>query len=97
MLARSSLQAALRNQGASGANLKQEIDGLAEKGILPPIMKEWSHEVRELGNDTTHPAQDQAPTDPQDAKDLVRFLDFLFECLYDLPHQILEYRSRKKD
>ena len=96
VMARSSLQAALRNHDAKGANLKQEIQDLAAKGLLPPIMKDWSDHVRELGNDSAHPKPDQLPTNPQDARDIVRFLDFLLECLYTLPHRIAEYREREK-
>lgn len=95
LMARSSLQAALRQQTAEGRNLKQEIDDLAEKGILPNIIKEWAHNVRELGNESAHPSPDQEATNPQDAKDIVKFMDFLFEYLYALPKQINEYRDRK--
>lgn len=95
VMARSALQAALRDQGAEGANLKQEIGDLAAKGLLPPIMREWSDNVRELGNESAHPRRDQPPTEPQDAKEITRFLTFLLECLYDLPHRIKKYRSRE--
>ena len=94
VMTRSALQAALREQKAKGANLKQEIDDLASKGLLPPTMKEWADTLRELGNDSAHPRPDQPPTRPDDAKDIVRFLDFLLEYLYTLPHQIAEYRER---
>ena len=94
VMARSSLQAALRVCNARGGNLKQEIDDLASKGVLPPIMKEWSDQVRELGNDATHPTLEQNPTNPQDACDIVEFLDFLLEYLFSLPHQIQQYRDR---
>lgn len=94
VMARSAMQAALRQHEAHGANLKQEIDDLASKGILPPIMKDWSHNVRELGNDSAHPKPDQPPTDSRDAKDIVSFLDFLLEYLYSLPHRISQYRDR---
>ena len=98
VMARSALQVALRSQSAKGNNLKQEIDDLAEKGILPPTMKEWSDHVRELGNDSAHPKPAQDPTNPQDARDIVSFLDFLLEYLYTLPHDIQQYRERgKKD
>ena len=79
VMARSSLQLALRSHDAKGSNLKQEIDDLASKGLLPPIMQEWSHNVRELGNDSAHPNPDQHPTNPKDASDIVGFLDFLLE------------------
>ena len=96
LMARSALQAALRDREVQGTSLKQEIDDLASKGILPPIIKEWSHEVRELGNDSAHPKPKQPPTDPDDAKDIVEFLDYLLEYLYSLPHQIEQYRERRK-
>lgn len=95
MMARSSLQVALRDQGATGSNLKQEIDDLAFKGVLPPIMKEWAHEVRELANDSAHPEPGQPATDPKDARDLIQFLDFLLEVTYGLPHRIKQYRGRR--
>jgi hypothetical protein len=95
VMARSSLQAALREQGAKGSSLKKEIEDLAQKGILPRIIVDWSDEVRELGNDSAHPSPDQSPTDPKDAKDIVGFLDFLLEYLYDLPYRIEVYRGRK--
>src|SRR5437879_3935099 len=40
VMARSAMQAALRSFDAKGANLKQEIEDLASKGLLPPIMKD---------------------------------------------------------
>jgi hypothetical protein len=95
LMARSSLQAALREQKATGRSLKQEIDDLAEKGILPNIIKDWAHNVRELGNESAHPTAEQEATDPKDARDIVKFMDFLFEYLYALPKQINEYRARK--
>lgn len=95
MMARSALQAALRQQGAKGANLKSEIDGLAAKGILPPVMKDWSTDIRELANDAAHPKPGQAPPSARDAQDIVGFLDYLFEYLYTLPHRVAEYRARR--
>lgn len=58
-------------------------------------MKDWSDHVRELGNDSAHPNPGQAPTNPQNARDIVSFLDFLLDCLYALPHQIQQYRERR--
>ncbi len=95
-MARSSLQAALRQQGAKGKRFVDEIDDLAGKGTLPPLMKEWAHEVRELGNESSHPKpHDDKGTDPKDARDVVQFLDYLTEYLYDLPKRIADYRVRK--
>jgi hypothetical protein len=94
VMTRSALQAALRDKGAAGDKLHREIDDLAANGLLPPIMKEWAHELRELGNDSAHPKPGQPAVEPQDAKDIARFLDLLLEYLYSLPHQIAAYRRR---
>ena len=96
LMARSALQLALRQQGAKGKTLKQEIDDLAGQGKLPPVMKEWSDELRELGNDSAHPRPGQAATSSEDATGVVNFLDFLLRYLYTLPHEIAQHRQRKK-
>jgi hypothetical protein len=96
VMARSAIQLALRYHEAVGNNLKQEIDDLAKKGLLPPVMKEWSHEVRVLGNDSAHPTPgSSAGAVSKDAKDVVQFLSTLLTMLYDLPHKIEQYRARK--
>lgn len=94
-MARSALQLALRNKNAKGGSLKKEIEDLASQGVLPPLMKDWSDNVRELGNDAVHPKPNQNATSPEDATDIVRFLDFLLEYLYTLPKQISDFRKRK--
>jgi hypothetical protein len=95
LMARSAVQLVARAHGAKGKNLKEEIDDLAAKGKLLPVMQEWAHEVRELGNEGTHPKPGTAGTNEKDAKDVVEYLGFLMQVLYDLPHQIEQYRARK--
>lgn len=94
VMTRSAMQLALRGNGANGSNLKQEIDDLANKGILPPIMHEWANALREFGNDSAHPQPNQAATSARDAKDILEYLDFLLRYLYDLPKEIADYRKR---
>ena len=96
VMARSALQLALRDQNAMGKNLREEIDNLSQKGILPKIMQEWSHHVRELGNESAHPQANHGPTDPRDARNIVQFLDFFLEYSYTLPKRINDYRQRKE-
>ena len=95
VMARSAVQAAMREQGAKGRNLRAEIDDLADRGILPPHMKEWAHELRELGNESSHPCADKPPPARSDVRDVVEFLDFLLRYLYTLPHEINQYRKRR--
>lgn len=94
VMAGSALQAALRDYGAKGKNLKEEIECLAEKGVLPTIMKEWSSELRFLRNNSAHPKKNQTELNPQDVEDVIEFLDYFLRYLYDLPKQINEYRNR---
>lgn len=96
VMARSALQAALRHQKASGPNLKAEIEDLAKKGLLPPIIRDWAHNLRDLANESAHPTPNQAAAAPKDARDIVQFLDFLLEYLYDLPERIKNYREPPK-
>ena len=95
VMARSALQIALRDNNASGNSLKQEIDDLAANGILAPIMKEWADQIRLLGNEAAHPDPEEDSIDPQDAHDIVEFLNFLLEYLYTFPHKIQQYQERR--
>ncbi len=55
LMARSALQLLLRHENASGGNLINEIDDVASKGSIPPVVREWAHTLRVLGNDAAHP------------------------------------------
>ena len=95
VMTRSAMQIALRDQGATGRTLKNEIDDISGKGILPPTMKDWATELRLLGNEAAHPEVDQTDANPQDVRDAIQFLDLLLYYLYDLPAQIKQYRERR--
>jgi hypothetical protein len=95
LMARSAVQLVARANGAKGKNLKEEIDDLAAKGLILPVMQEWAHEVRELGNEGTHPQPGSVGTHEKDAKDVVEFLTFLMTVMYNVPKQIADFRARK--
>jgi hypothetical protein len=95
LMARSAVQLVARSHGAKGNNLKEEIDDLATKGLILPIMKDWAHEIRQLANEGTHPQPGTTGTSQKDAKDVVEFLSLLMTVMYNLPKQIEEYRKRK--
>lgn len=94
LMARSAVQLAIRREGANGKNLFEEINDLGSKGLLPPIMVEWAHEVRALGNDNAHPAPDAPATSSTDAIAVVEYLSMLLKVLFDLPHQIAAHRGK---
>lgn len=95
IMARSALQVALREHKAEGKSLQGEIDDLAAKGILPPHMKDWAHELRELSNESAHPDPASSKASAEDVRDVIEFLDFLLQYLYNLPHEIATYRARR--
>lgn len=95
VMARSALQAVTRSQGAQGRDLYGEIEDLATKGILPKVIQEWSHEVRLLARPAAHPQPDEEETNADDARDIVKFLDYLLEYVYDVPARIQTYRERR--
>jgi hypothetical protein len=96
LMARSAIQLIMRYQKATGSSLKAQIDDLASNGILPPIMKDWAHEVRELGNENAHPIPGSKGTSPNDARDVVEFLSFLLRLTYNLPYDIAQFRKRRE-
>lgn len=95
VMARTAMETALKEQNAQGSKLINKIEDLASKGILPPLMKEWAHEVRLLGNEGTHSDHFSTGVERKDANDIAEFLDYLLEYLYDLPKKISAYRHRK--
>jgi hypothetical protein len=46
------------------------------------------------GNESAHPQPNQKPANAEDTRDVIKFLDFLTEYLYDLPQRIKDYRNR---
>jgi len=97
VMARSAMQAAFRDLGAVGRTLKDEVDDLSGKGLLPQVMKKWATEVRLLGNEAAHPEVDMPEMNPQDIRDALEFLDQLLNYLYDLPAAIQRYRGRRAE
>lgn len=95
VMARSALQAVMREQQAKKGSLQSEIDDLTAKGVLPASLKEWAYELKELGNEAAHPASNSQQVDPEDVRDVIKFLDFLLEYTYDVPKQIQTYRNRR--
>lgn len=90
-----SLQAAVRQLGAKPGKLKGEIDELGAKGILPKSMVDWAEEIRVIRNVGAHPDPIETSVDPDDAKDIVEFLDYFLVYSYNLPKQIQDYKARR--
>jgi hypothetical protein len=96
LMARSSLQLLLRHEKAEGGTLVKEIDDLAKKGLIPPVVKEWAHNLRVLGNEAAHPQPGASGVTEKDARHVVKFLRVLLTVLQDLPHDIKQFTGGKK-
>ena len=73
-MARRAFQNVVRDKGAKGKNLAQEIDDLASKHIITPDLKDWAQGIRDLGNFGAHPDNDGLDQISQeDTKDILNF------------------------
>jgi hypothetical protein len=93
VMTRGSLQAAMRDKQAKGNNLKQEIEDLASRHIIPDSLKEWSHEIRDGGNLVAHPEPNKRVT-KADAEELLALAESIFQYLYVVPAQVEARRQR---
>ncbi len=54
----------------------------------------WAHSViRDPGNDFTHPSPAQPQAESKEARDVVGYLNFVLEYVYDLPARIAAFRK----
>ena len=98
VLARRALQAMCKDKGSTKKDLKDQIDELFTKNIITEDLKEWSHEVRYVGNDAAHP--NGVEVDKEDAEEIIDLLDSLCEVLYVAPAKAInrkKIREAKKD
>lgn len=93
IMTRSALQAATRALGASGKDLKSEIDDLANKNLIPDSLREWAHNIRDGGNLVAHP-EPEKHVGKEDADELVALAESIFEYLYVIPARVAARRAR---
>lgn len=93
MSARAALQGAMRERGAKGSNLREEIDDLADRGAITSDMKDWAHEVRLSGNIANHPKPGQVVT-REEAEEILDFAEDLFTYMYTLPKKVADRRAK---
>ena len=80
---RKSLDTALKRLDPSGkGNLQQRIDKLPVAVGVTPAMKEWAHEIRELGNDAAH---EEEPFTEIEATTLQAFTELFLTYTFTLP------------
>lgn len=96
IMSRSVLQAIMRDFGAEGRNLEQEIDNLANKRIITDAMKDWAHHIRLIGNEVVHPDPTAPRASEEEARDIVRFTEAFMMYVYTIPWDMKSQRDRMK-
>jgi hypothetical protein len=93
LLARSSLEAAVKKLGATGQGLKAKIKDLADKGSITKDLAAWATEVKITGDEAAH---EMAPLSEEDAKDGLYFLDAFLDAVYVVPHKHRERTAQRE-
>ena len=88
---RKAVELAVNDLGAEGKDLYHKIENLAGRGLITDSLREWAHEVRNIGNDGAH---EDGEITFKDAEQAIFFADMLFHYLYTLPGMITDRKSR---
>jgi hypothetical protein len=77
--------------GDSKKKLYDRIEQLANNGKITDDLKNWAHEIRDIGNDASH---EDDPFKSEEAKDIHAFTDLFLRYVYTLSC-MLEARRKK--
>lgn len=89
---RRTLELILNDKGATKWGLKDKIEEIAEKGILPDSLKEASSLTKILGDSVAH--DKDLEIDQFDVDSMVEFVEYIIEYLYIVPDKINTYKER---
>lgn len=92
MALRRTLELILKDKGATKWSLKDKIEEIAEKGLLPDALKEASSLAKELGNTAAH--DKEMEIDQYDVEAMAEFIGFIIQYLYVVPSKITNYKKR---
>ena len=93
-MSRKTLEAIVKENGVSSNNLKTGIEKLVNEKQMAEEVKEWSHEVRLVGNNGAH-FESLEQVSQEDAKALLSFIEYLFQSLYGLRSELQKRRAAK--
>lgn len=90
---RRTLELVLKDKGATKWGLKDKIEEIAEKGLLPDTLKEASSLAKLLGDTAAHDKED-LDIDQYDVEAIAEFIGYIIEYLYVVPDKINDYKMR---
>jgi hypothetical protein len=94
VFSRKSLEAICDDKKATGQNLKEKINNLAQKGEISTLLKDAAHTVRELGNEGAHELDAEVSVD--DAETLLALCDAIIGYVYEAPQLVQRIQERTK-
>ena len=92
MALRRTLELLLKDKGATKWGLKDKIEEIAAKGLLPDTLKEASSLAKVLGDTAAH--DKELEIDQYDVEAMAEFIGFIIEYLYIVPDKISTYKVR---
>ena len=92
MALRHTLELILKDKGATKWGLKEKIEEIAEKGLLPEVLKEASALTKILGDSAAHDKGLQI--DEYDVSSMAEFVEYIIEYLYIVPNKIERYKEK---
>lgn len=92
LLLRRTLEIILTDQGATKWGLKDKIEEIAAKGILPDSLKEASFFTKKYGDSAAHGKELTA--DDCDIEKLIEFIEYIIDYLYIIPTKIKQFKKR---
>ncbi len=72
-------------------NLASLINRVVEEEKIPPVLTEWAHAIRLLGNQGAHP--DNAPSEDE-VREILEFTRVFLEFVYTYPERIRRLRRK---
>lgn len=89
---RRTLELILKDKGATKWGLKDKIEEIAKKGLLPDTLKEASSLTKVLGDSAAH--DKDLEIDQYDVDSMAEFVEYIIEYLYVVPDKINSYKER---
>lgn len=91
MALRRTLELILKDKGATKWGLRDKIEEIAQKGLLPDTLKEASSLTKILGDSAAH--DKELNINQHDVDSMAEFVEFIIEYLYIVPGKIDSYKE----
>lgn len=91
IFSRKSLESICEDLGASGRNLEQKIESLAQQRAIPDSLKVAAHSIRLIGNGGAHKG---AGITEEDAEILLKLCDAIIVYIYEAPELISRIQQK---